>query len=162
MAEQTLILILTFILMFLGLFGSVLPGLPGAPLILLGALLSAWYTGFTAVTWPVLLWLLILTLLSFILEFLASVLGVKKLGGSRWGMTGAFLGGIIGLFAGGLVGVLVGPFLGAFFLELIKTEDPKKSLKSGFGSLVGLLAGAVGKLILAVIMIGIFLLQVIA
>jgi uncharacterized protein len=162
MAEQIGIFILTFILMFLGLLGSVLPGLPGAPLILLGALLYAWYTGFTAVSWSVLLGLLILTLLSYALEFFASVLGVKKLGGSRWGMTGAFLGGIIGLFAGGLAGVLVGPFLGAFLLELIKTEDPKKSLKSGFGSLVGLLAGAVGKLILAVIMIGIFLLQVIA
>jgi uncharacterized protein len=162
MPEQTLILILTFILMFLGLCGSVLPGLPGAPLILLGALLYAWVTGFTAVTWPVLLGLLILTLLSYVLEFLASVLGVKKWGGSRWGMTGAFLGGIIGLLAGGFGGVLVGPFLGAFFLELIKTEDPKKSLKSGFGSLVGFLVGAVGKVILAVMMIGIFLMKIIA
>ena len=161
MAEQTLILILAFILMFLGLFGSVLPGLPGAPLILLGALLYAWHTGFAAVTWSVLLWLLILTILSYFLEFLASVFGVKKLGGSRWGMAGAFLGGIIGLLAGGLVGVLVGPFLGAFLLELIKTEDPGRSLKSGFGSLAGFLAGVVGKLILAVIMIGIFLVKII-
>jgi uncharacterized protein len=162
MAEQTLILVFAFVLMFLGLFGSVLPGLPGAPLILLGAFLYAWFTGYTAVTWPVLFWLLFLTLLSYFLEFLASVLGVQKLGGSRWGMTGAFLGGIIGLFAGGLVGVLVGPFLGAFLLELIKTEDPKKSLKSGLGSLAGFLVGAVGKVILAVIMIGIFIIKIIA
>ena len=162
MAGPTLILVLTFILMFFGLLGSVLPGLPGAPLILLGALLYACHTGFAVVTWSVLLWLLILTLLSFTLEFLASVLGVKKLGGSRWGMTGAFLGGIIGLLAGGFVGILVGPFLGAFLLELVKTKDLPKSLKSGFGSLVGFLAGAVGKLILAVIMIGIFLMKIIA
>ena len=162
MAGPILILVLTFILMFLGLLGSVLPGLPGAPLILLGALLYAWYTGFTVVTWSVLLWLLILALLSFSLEFLASVLGVKKLGGSRWGITGAFLGGIIGLFAGGLGGVLVGPFLGAFLLELVKTQDPQKSLKSGFGGLVGFLVGAVGRVILAVIMIGIFFMKIIA
>jgi uncharacterized protein len=162
MTESIFVLVATFTLMFLGLLGSVLPGLPGAPLIFAGALLYAWHTGFAAVTWTVLLWLLILTILSQVLEFLASVLGVKKLGGSRWGMMGACLGGIIGLLAGGLVGVLVGPFLGAFLLELIKTEDLRKSAKSGVGSLAGFLAGVVGKLILAVIMIGIFLLKIIA
>ena len=162
MTETVLILIVAFILMFVGLLGSVLPGLPGAPLILLGALLYAWHTGFAEITWAVLLGLLALTLLSYLLEFLASVLGVKKLGGSRWGMAGAFLGGFIGLLAGGLAGVLVGPFLGAFLLELVKSEDPGKSLRSGVGSLVGLLAGVVGKFVLAVIMIGIFLLKIIA
>ncbi len=161
MAESILILVVTGALMFFGLLGSILPGLPGAPLIWLGAFLYAWYTGFAAGTWPVLIWLLNLTLLTYLLEFLVSMLGVKKLGGSRWGMTGAFLGGMIGLLTGGLWGMLTGPFLGAFVLELLKTEDLRKSLRSGMGSLVGFLAGVVGKLIIAVMMIGIFLLSII-
>ena len=162
MAESILILILTLALMFAGLIGSVLPGIPGSPLILLGAFLYAWHTGFARVTWPVLLCLLVLTLLSHFLEFLVSVLGVKKLGGGRWGMAGAFVGAIVGLFAGGLPGVVAGPFLGAFFFEFLKSKDLRLSLRSGTGSLLGLLAGIMGKLILAVVMIGVFLWKVMA
>jgi len=80
MAEHILILIVAFTLMFIGLLGSVLPGLPGAPLILAGALIYGWYTGFATVTWSVLLVLLFLTLFSYLLEFFASVLGLRKWG----------------------------------------------------------------------------------
>ena len=162
MAEHILILILISILMVLGLFGSVLPGLPGTPLILAGALIYGWYTGFAAVTWSVLLALLVLTLLSYFLEFFASVLGVKKMGGSGWGMAGALLGMIVGTVIGGLFGLLIGPFVGAFLFELAKQKDLQASVKSGIGTLVGFLAGTIGKLIIAVIMIVIFLLKVIA
>jgi hypothetical protein len=162
MAEHILILIVTFILMALGLFGSVLPGLPGAPLILAGALLYGWYTSFATVTWNVLLVLLFLTLLTYLLEFFASVLGVKKMGGSGWGMAGALLGMIVGTVIGGLFGLLIGPFVGAFLFELAKKKDLQASFKSGVGTLVGFLAGTIGKLIIAVIMITIVLFKVIA
>jgi uncharacterized protein YqgC (DUF456 family) len=162
MAEQILILVVTFILMFIGLLGSVLPVVPGAPLILAGALIYGWYTGFATVTWGVLLALLVLTLLSYFLEFFASVLGVKKMGGSGWGMAGALLGMIVGTVMGGLFGLLIGPFVGAFLFELAKQRDPQASLKSGVGTLVGFLAGTIGKLIIAVIMITIFLFKIIA
>ncbi|MCX5917160.1 MAG: DUF456 domain-containing protein [Deltaproteobacteria bacterium] len=161
MAEHALILVLTAALMSLGLLGSVLPGLPGAPLILLGALVYAWYTGFTVISWMTLLGLLALTLLGYLLEIFASALGVKKLGGSRWGMAGALLGAIIGLLFGGLPGLILGPFVGAFLLELAKTKDPAASLKSGVGTLLGFLAGAIGKLIIAAVMIGIFVVKLI-
>jgi uncharacterized protein YqgC (DUF456 family) len=161
MAEHALISVLTAVLMSLGLLGSVLPGLPGAPLILVGALVYAWYTGFTVISWMTLLALLALTLLSYLLELFASVLGVKKLGGSRWAMAGALLGAIVGLFFGGLPGLILGPFVGAFLLELAKTKDPAASLKSGVGTLLGFLAGAIGKLIIAAVMIGIFVVKLI-
>jgi len=162
MAEHILILIVTFILMVLGLFGSVLPGLPGAPLILAGALIYAWYTGFATVTWSVLLVLVVLALLSYLLDFFASMLGVKKMGGSGWGMAGALLGMIVGTVIGGLFGLLIGPFVGAFLFELVKKKDLQASFKSGVGTLVGFLAGTIGKLIIAVIMIAIFLFKMIA
>jgi len=162
MAEHILILIVAFTLMFIGLLGSVLPGLPGAPLILAGALIYGWYTGFATVTWSVLLVLLFLTLFSYLLEFFASVLGVKKMGGSGWGMAGALLGLIVGIAFGGLFGLLIGPFVGAFLFELAKKKDLQASLKSGIGTLVGFLAGTIGKLIIAVIMIAIVLFKIIA
>ncbi|MDO9210561.1 MAG: DUF456 domain-containing protein [Deltaproteobacteria bacterium] len=151
----------TIALMLIGLIGSVLPFIPGSPLILLGAFIYAWYTDFLVVTWGTLVILLLLTVLSQILDYLASILGAKKFGASRWGMSGAFLGGIIGLFSGGILGILIGPFIGALLLELLHGQDLPASLKIGLGTLVGFLGGAIGKIIIALTMIGIFLVKII-
>jgi len=48
---STIIIMATIALMLIGLIGSVLPFIPGAPLILLGAFIYAWYTDFLVVTW---------------------------------------------------------------------------------------------------------------
>ncbi len=151
----------TIALMLIGLIGSVLPFIPGSPLILLGAFIYAWYTDFLVVTWGTLVILLLLTVLSQILDYLASILGAKKFGASRWGMSGAFLGGIIGLFSGGILGILIGPFIGALLLELLHGQDLPASLKIGLGTLVGFLGGGIGKIIIALTMIGIFLVKII-
>jgi len=151
----------TIALMIIGLIGSVLPFIPGSPLILLGVFIYAWYTDFLVVTWGTLVILLLLTVLSQILDYLASILGAKKFGASRWGMSGAFLGGIIGLFSGGILGILIGPFIGALLLELLHGQDLPASLKIGLGTLVGFLGGAIGKIIIALTMIGIFLVKII-
>jgi uncharacterized protein YqgC (DUF456 family) len=158
---STIIIMATIALMLIGLIGSVLPFIPGSPLILLGAFIYAWYTDFLVVTWGTLVILLLLTVLSQILDYLASILGAKKFGASRWGMSGAFLGGIIGLFSGGILGILIGPFIGALLLELLHGQDLPASLKIGLGTLVGFLGGAIGKIIIALTMIGIFLVKII-
>ncbi len=162
MTEHVLIVALSAVLVAVGLAGSVLPYIPGSPLILLGAFIYAWHTGFAQVTWTTLLWLLILTLLSQAVDFLASVLGVKKYGGSRWGMAGALLGGIFGIFAGGIPGLIIGPFLGSFLFELLYTRDTQRSLKTGLGTFVGFLFGTMGKLLIALTMAAIFLFKIFA
>jgi uncharacterized protein YqgC (DUF456 family) len=158
---SAIIIMATIALMLIGLIGSVLPFIPGSLLILLGAFIYAWYTDFLVVTWGTLVILLLLTVLSQILDYLASILGAKKFGASRWGMSGAFLGGIIGLFSGGILGILIGPFIGALLLELFHGQDLPASLKIGLGTLVGFLGGAIGKIIMALTMIGIFLVKII-
>jgi len=160
MFVSTIVIIITAVLMFTGLIGSVLPMIPGSPLILLGAFIYAWHTNFEAVTWGVLAILLLLVVLSQILDPLASLLGAKKFGASRWGMVGAFLGGMIGLFFGGFLGILVGPFIGALLLELVHGQDLNASMKIGLGTLMGFLAGAIGKIIISITMIGIFLIKI--
>jgi uncharacterized protein YqgC (DUF456 family) len=157
-----LMILLTAFLMATGLAGTVLPMLPGSPLILLGAFIYAWYTGFELVTWTTLLWLLILTLVNQTLDFFSSAFGVKKLGGSKWGMTGALVGGILGVFAGGVWGLFLGSFLGAFLLEMIHSRNMGISLKSGVGTVIGLFFGTLGKLVIAMIMIGIFIMKILA
>ena len=161
MVLHIFIILLAAVLMLTGLIGSILPFIPGSPLILLGAFIYAWHTDFLLVTWGTLIILLALVVLSQILDHLASVLGAKKMGASRWGIIGAFAGGIIGLFAGGFLGIILGPFIGALLLELLHGQELQVSIKIGLGTLVGFLGGTIGKMIIAFTMIGIFILKII-
>jgi uncharacterized protein YqgC (DUF456 family) len=158
---SVIIIILTAVLMIAGLLGSVLPIIPGSPLILLGAFIYAWHTSFMVVTGSNLIVLLILVIFSQALDYFATLLGAKKFGASRWGMTGAFLGGVIGLFSGGFLGIVIGPFIGALLMEFIHGQDLKASLRIGLGTFIGFLGGTLGKIIIAVIMIGFFLVKII-
>jgi len=162
MITHVFVILLTGILMIMGLVGAILPVLPGAPLILIGAFIYAWHTGFISVSWGTLLVLLILTVLSHALDTIFSLLGAKKYGASRWGIVGAFLGGLIGFLSAGILGIIIGPFLGALLLELIQGQGVKVSLRVGMGTLIGLLGGAIGKVIISIIMIGIFLVKIIS
>ncbi len=158
---DTVIIFLVVLLMAIGLIGSLLPFLPSSPLIVAGALLYAWQTDFTVVSWGVLSILVALMLLSQILDYAASTIGAKRYGASRWGITGAFIGGIVGMFVGGIIGILIGPFLGAFVFEMAKGRGMNQSLKIGFGTFIGFIGGVIGKFIIALTMVGIFLAQVI-
>lgn len=143
-------------LMVAGVIGAVLPFLPGAPLILVGAVIYAVFTDFTPVGWGRLAVLGALTVLGFVLEYVASALGARRFGGSRWGVVGAVVGSIVGVFFG-LVGLLLGPVVGAVAGELLRSGQLAESLRTGIGAAVGLVAGAIAKLGLALAMVGLFL-----
>jgi len=90
--------------------------------------------------------------LSFVVDFLASLLGAKRLGASPLALGGATVGGIAGLFLG-LPGLILGPFVGAALGEYIARRSLRQAGKVGLGTWLGLLAAAVAKVILAVMMI---------
>ncbi len=56
--------------------------------------------------------------------------------------------------------MIVGPFLGAVSFEILFGKDYRTALKSGIGTIVGFLGGAISKLVIGVIMIGIFIWKV--
>ena len=95
-------------------------------------------------------------LLGELAEFLASVWGTKKFGGTNWGAGGALLGtlvgGLVGTFAipvpvlGSLIGACAGAALGAWGFELWAGQKMKLSLKSAAGAGIGRLSGTVAKL----------------
>lgn len=151
---------LTILLIGLGLLGTVLPFIPGSPIIFTGVLLYAWHTDFAVISWGTLSVLLALVAASQVLEYLASLVGAKRYGAGKWGIIGAFVGGLGGLFLGGIFGILIGPFLGAVVFEMIGGRKINDSLQIGFGTLVGIIGGAIGKFIIGLIMVGIFLVQV--
>lgn len=158
MDQALLLWILSAILTVTGLSGLLLPVLPGAPLLFLGLLFAAWAEGFTYIGVWTLLALAVMAALTYVVEFAASILGVKKFGGSRRAMVGAALGGIVGLFLG-VPGILLGPFVGAIIGELSLQRSLDQASRAGFGTVVGLAIGVAGKLAIGIAMIGLFLLQ---
>jgi len=155
MDEITIYWIATILLVGLGLAGLVLPGLPGALLILLGLLLGAWAENFTRVgLWTILI-LALLAGLTYAVDFWATMFGAKKFGASRRAVIGALVGVVGGLFLG-LPGIIFGPFIGAVIGELSARRDLQQAARAGVGATIGLVIGGALKIAMAFAMIGIF------
>ncbi|WP_425480033.1 DUF456 domain-containing protein [Aerolutibacter ruishenii] len=141
--------------MLVGLAGTVLPALPGIPLMFVGMVLAAWAGGFEYVGWGWLVALGILTLLSLGIDLLAASMGAKRVGASRLALAGAVLGTLVGIFFGPL-GLFAGPFVGALAGELIQRRDLGQATKVGVGTWFGIVLGTVLKVGLAFAMLGLF------
>ena len=148
--------VLVGFLILAGLLGSFLPAIPGTPLIVLGALVYAFFTDFEPVGFGRLLLLVGISVLAYALDYAAGALGAKKFGGSWWGAVGALLGAIVGIFFGPL-GLVLGPIVGAALGELARSRRLGTSIRSAFGTVVGMVLGTVAKLSLAVVMVSLFL-----
>ena len=143
------------LVMLLGLLGSVVPGLPGTPLILAAALIHRLVRGDAGASGWVLAIMAGLTLASVAVDFAASSLGAKRLGATWRGMLGAAVGGLLGLLWIPF-GLVLGPLLGAMALEMLGGRAWREAGKAGAGAVLGVMAGAVGKIGCGLGMIGLF------
>ena len=148
--------ILAALLVLAGLAGLVLPGLPGSPLIFAGLFIAAWAEDFSYVGAGTLIVLGVLALLTYVVDFWATMFGAKKFGASKRAVIGALIGSIIGLFLG-LPGVIFGPFIGAVIGELSARRGLHDAARAGIGATIGLAIGVAVKMALAFSMIGIFI-----
>ncbi len=107
--------------MVVGIIGAVVPAIPGSSLILIAII--AWgivSSSFAAIKIPLIVTIIVL-LLSVGVDFLASYVGARQAGASKWGQIGAIVGLVVGFlgllptlpFGGPLLGILLGPLLGA-------------------------------------------------
>jgi len=158
--EEIIGLSLALLVMLAGLIGSILPAIPGVPLMLVAAIGHRLYFGQHSVSNAVLIILAALTVVSILFDFLAGMFGANKFGATWRGMTGAIVGGIVGLFFN-LPGIILGPFIGATLFELLGDRELKMALKAGLGATIGLLAGIIGKFAIGVMMILLFTTNVI-
>jgi hypothetical protein len=94
--------------MLLGVLGSILPILPGAPIIFAAMLAYGYYEHFQVINAPFLLTMLLLTIFTFLLDYLAGILGAKKFGATRAGVAGGVIGGIIGFLLFPPWGLIIG------------------------------------------------------
>jgi len=146
--------------MCFGLAGSVLPGIPSTPLVMLVAIGHRLYFGPAGAGNAALLIMGALMAVSLVMDYLASMYGAKKLGATWRGVLGAVVGGLIGVFFN-LPGLLLGPFLGALVFEMVGGREWKEAARAGLGAVIGLFVGAIGKLACCVAMMGLFAVNVI-
>ena len=156
MDTTVLLWVLAASLILTGLAGVALPLLPGAPLLFLGLLVGAWADDFHYVGYGTLAVLAGLTVLNYIIDFFAGILGAQRFGASPRAMVGAGIGAVLGLFMG-LPGILFGPFIGAVIGELSARRSLAEAGMSGIGTTIGLVLGVAAKIAIGLTMIGIFL-----
>lgn len=157
--EPVILWILAVILVLVGIAGTLLPVLPGVAAVFGGLLIAAWADNFQRVGTFTLIILGLLTVCAFAIDFIASVLGAKRMGASKLALVGAAVGGLFGIFFG-LPGIFLGPFVGAVAGELIhrgKLNESAQAAKVGLGTWLGILFGSLAKMALAFVMVGIFL-----
>src|SRR5215204_2439990 len=174
------LLALTLVLMFVGLLGSVLPGLPGVTLIFLSALVYALLTDFRTVGAAILVILFVFAAIAFVADFVATSYGARRFGASNWGTVGGAIGGIAGaliglllLGIGSLLGLILGTIAGVFLGEYLKRTrqgqqepgstgpDWHRASHAAGGVLVGYLASAVTQGLLGLTSVMIFVLALV-
>ena len=153
--EAILLWALAGLLVVVGLAGTILPALPGVPLVFAGLLIAAWIGDFQKIGWPTLTILAVLTALAIAADLVAALLGAKRAGASRLALIGAAIGSIAGLLFG-LIGIFVLPFVGAVIGELIARQRLGQAAKGGFATWLGLRIGTLAKLSLAITMLCVF------
>lgn len=148
-------LLLAALLVVLGIVGTVLPALPGVPLLFGGLLLAAWAEDFAHVDQRNIIVMGLLALLAYAVDLVAGALGARRFGASRRAVIGAGIGAFAGIFLG-LPGILLGPFVGAVIGELSAHRDLGQAGRAGIGAAIGLVLGVAAKLALALSMVGYF------
>ena len=143
-----------FLLILVGLAGTIIPALPGIPMIFAGAWLIAYMEDYMYFGWGTLIALGVLTVISIIIDWVSQTMGAQKAGATKMGLTGALLGTIIGI-PFGLVGIFLFPVIGAFVGEMIGHRDMRKAGKVSWATWIGMIAGIAAKLAIAFVMIGI-------
>ena len=134
---------LAVVFMVIGMLGTLIPVLPGIPIIWLSVLFYAIVEGFTAID-P--FTFIILTLIALVVgtaDIWMSMLGAKTGGASGrsmlFGCLGSFLGFIVGsiFVIGQLIGALIGYVLGILLSEYQKHKDWNLAVKASLGGLAG-------------------------
>ena len=143
---NSILLIVSAVLIITGLIGSFLPIIPGP--------ITSWFGLFTLSQiqdFPYNNTLLILTfiiaIIIFIVDYFIPIIGSKYFGGSKYGIIGTTTGLLIGLLSPIPFGIIIGAFLGALIGEYFGGKSVSEGIKPAIGSLVGIISSSIIKFI---------------
>jgi uncharacterized protein YqgC (DUF456 family) len=135
-----------------GVFASIIPGLPGIPLVFGGIWMIAAADRYHHLGLGWLLGIALVGAVGLGMDLLAGSLGAKRAGASPRAVFGTLFGTLVGLFFG-LPGLLLGPFLGAVAGELSAGTSVLRSTHVGIGAWLGMIFGTLLKLVASVTMV---------
>ncbi|MDO4681632.1 MAG: DUF456 family protein [Lautropia sp.] len=148
--------IISATLIVAGLVGTVLPALPGVAFIFGGILLGAWIDDFTVVSTGTVIACGVIAAVAWGVEYVAGIMGAKKVGASREAIIGSLIGTLAGIFTG-LWGLLFMPLLGAAIGQYIVDRDLMRARHVGVATWLGMVIGMLAKIALSFLMIGVFI-----
>ncbi len=146
----------SLILMLIGLAGVVIPILPGLPLIFFAYLIFAWLTDWQIISPWFVAGVGVVTIIGLLFDYWAWRFQVKKYEVSRSGFWGAILGSLFGLVIFNIIGMVVGAMAGAFIGELVDGKPHPVAWRSAKLGIVAILAGGFFRLIVGIILVGLF------
>ena len=149
------LLVVSFLIMIVGIIGSVIPVLPGP--------LSSWLGLFifsnisdVEVQSKTLIFCLIIALIIFVFDYVIPIYTSKKFGASKYGIIGASIGTLIGLFLPPF-GIILGALLGAISGELLLNKNFEKSIKAASGVFIGLIISGFTKALISIVFLVIYI-----
>ena len=159
--------IVGYLLIAVGLAGSVLPLLPGPLLIWLGALVWAVDGGLQPLDWALLGLLGLLALAAWGADIFFTTVATRRAGVSWKAIGGAIIGGIVGgiwlsglAIVGALFGVLIGALLGLFLVETLDKRDWRLAWRGVRSYLAGSLLATAAEFGIALLMVILFIARV--
>ncbi len=149
---ETFWLIVALALVVIGIWGTIIPALPGIALIFSGYLVWGIASGWKDYGTTTVLVMGIITVISYVLDYYAGAIGAKTFGASRGGVWGAMIGAILGFIFFNLPGLVIGPFIGALVGELLMGRSHQEAFRAGWGAFLGFLAGSLMRVTIGVVM----------
>jgi uncharacterized protein YqgC (DUF456 family) len=149
---DVVLIVIGFVLQFVGLAGCVLPWLAGPPFNFLGLIVLCLAKGWDTFSPTFLLVMGGLTLLTMVLDYVLPMVGARKYGSSKRGFWGAFFGMIIGVVLFPPFGMIIGAFLGAVAGELLAGKKDSEALRAGWGVFMGVISALILKLLVSGLM----------
>ena len=155
MGEFALILI-TFILLFGGMFLTLVPALPALPFMFLTVFAYAVVTKFTTLSLMHILILAGVVALSLLVDGLAGILRYKYGGVGRKPLIYGLIGMAIGIILMPPFGSLLGLFTGIMLSEILAYNEHHKMIRNATGAVLGVVFNIMTNFGLAFVFIGLF------
>lgn len=149
------------IVMVVGILGTILPVLPGTPIVF-GALLLAKILGFSQISWWLVAIFGVFTIAGMVLDYFLPFAVTRRTGGSKYGLVGLGLGLVVGIIFSpfGMFSIIVAPFLGVLIAELIYDRKNRgRAVKAAFGSVAAYFITSLYGLVLSFVIFGVYLFQ---
>jgi uncharacterized protein YqgC (DUF456 family) len=153
---DTALWVLAVLLMVIGVAGTILPALPGIPLLFAGIVLAAWIDDFQRIGGWTIGVIAVLAAIGMAVDYVAAGAAAKRAGASRQGIIGAAIGTVAGIFTG-LWGLIFMPLVGAAIGEFIAQKDALRAGRIGVATWIGLLIGTAAKIAIVFTIVAVFL-----